>query len=75
MLQWRNSKLDFASIGALQASLATTPREQGLTRAPVAEDIQVLDHAARIELAQRIHGGLSDDLCVPKILFFSHVRS
>ena len=47
MLQWRNSKLDFASIGALQASLAMTPREQGLTRAPIAEDIQVLEHAAR----------------------------
>jgi ATP-dependent RNA helicase SUPV3L1/SUV3 len=49
MLQWRNSDLDFSSIGALQASLAATPREQGLTRAPIAEDIQVLDHAARDE--------------------------
>jgi ATP-dependent RNA helicase SUPV3L1/SUV3 len=49
MLQWRNSDLDFSSIGALQASLATTPREAGLTRAPIAEDIQVLDHAARDE--------------------------
>ena len=49
MLQWRNTDLDFSSIGALQASLATAPREQGLTRAPVAEDILVLDHAARDE--------------------------
>jgi ATP-dependent RNA helicase SUPV3L1/SUV3 len=49
LLQWRNSKLDFASIGALQASLAMSPNEQGLTRAPIAEDIQVLDHAARDE--------------------------
>jgi ATP-dependent RNA helicase SUPV3L1/SUV3 len=47
MLQWRNSDLDFSSIGALQASLAATPHEQGLTRAPIAEDIQVLDHASR----------------------------
>jgi ATP-dependent RNA helicase SUPV3L1/SUV3 len=47
ILQWRNSDLDFASIGALQASLATVPEEQGLTRAPVAEDILVLEHAAR----------------------------
>jgi ATP-dependent RNA helicase SUPV3L1/SUV3 len=47
MLQWRNSSLDFASIGALQASLAMTPQEPGLTRAPIAEDIQVLDHASR----------------------------
>jgi ATP-dependent RNA helicase SUPV3L1/SUV3 len=49
MLQWRNSDLDFSSIGALQAALAATPREPGLTRAPIAEDIQVLDHAARDE--------------------------
>jgi ATP-dependent RNA helicase SUPV3L1/SUV3 len=47
MLQWRNSDLDFSSIGALQASLAEIPTEQGLTRAPVAEDILVLEHAAR----------------------------
>ena len=39
--------LDFSSIGALQASLAETPKERGLTRAPVAEDILVLEHAAR----------------------------
>src|SRR5262250_2393398 len=47
VVQWRNSALDFKSLGALQASLATVPTEQGLTRAPVAEDIQVLEHAAR----------------------------
>jgi ATP-dependent RNA helicase SUPV3L1/SUV3 len=49
MLQWRNSDLDFTSIGALQASLATSPSEPGLTRAPTAEDILVLEHAARDE--------------------------
>src|SRR5437870_1004439 len=42
VLQWRNSALDFASLGSLAASLAQTPSEQGLTRAPIAEDIQVL---------------------------------
>src|SRR5581483_8873424 len=47
LLQWRNSDLDFSSLGALQASLAMTPQEQGLTRAPVGEDILVLEHAAR----------------------------
>ncbi len=47
MLQWRNTALDFSSIGALQASLAETPKESGLTRAPIAEDILVLDHAGR----------------------------
>ena len=49
MLQWRNSKPDFSSLGALQASLAMVPHEQGLTRAPVGEDILVLEHAARDE--------------------------
>jgi ATP-dependent RNA helicase SUPV3L1/SUV3 len=47
LLQWRNTALDFSSVGALQASLAETPKENGLTRAPIAEDILVLDHAAR----------------------------
>ncbi|MFZ0844428.1 MAG: helicase-related protein, partial [Pseudolabrys sp.] len=47
MLQWRNSNLDFTSIGALQASLAMVPSEEGLTRAPTAEDILVLEHASR----------------------------
>jgi ATP-dependent RNA helicase SUPV3L1/SUV3 len=46
-LQWRNSALDFASLGALQATLALAPKHDALTRAPVAEDIRVLDHAAR----------------------------
>ena len=49
MLQWRNTDLDFASLGALQASLAMTPTEGGLTRAPIAEDILVLEHATRDE--------------------------
>jgi ATP-dependent RNA helicase SUPV3L1/SUV3 len=47
VLQWRNSDLKFSSIGALQASLAETPRESSLTRAPIAEDILVLEHASR----------------------------
>ena len=47
VLQWRNTALDFSSIGALQASLSETPKENGLTRAPIAEDILVLEHAAR----------------------------
>src|SRR5262245_37126678 len=46
-LQWRNTALDFMSVGALQASLSEIPKEPGLTRAPVAEDILVLDHASR----------------------------
>ncbi len=49
IMQWRNTDLDFASVGALAASLATVPTLQGLTRAPTAEDILVLDHVARDE--------------------------
>ncbi|MGH6671472.1 MAG: helicase-related protein [Xanthobacteraceae bacterium] len=47
LVQWRNSDLDFSSISALQATLAEAPKENPLARAPVAEDILVLDHAAR----------------------------
>src|SRR5256885_3167878 len=47
LLQWRNTDIDFFSLGALQASLAHIPSEQGLTRAPIAEDIQVLEHVSR----------------------------
>jgi ATP-dependent RNA helicase SUPV3L1/SUV3 len=47
LVQWRNSDLDFSSVGALQATLAMAPTESALARAPVAEDILVLDHAAR----------------------------
>ncbi len=57
MLQWRNSKLDFSSLGALQVSLALTPSHEALTRAPIAEDLRVLDHAARdSEVRDMAHG-------------------
>jgi ATP-dependent RNA helicase SUPV3L1/SUV3 len=49
VLQWRNSELDFSSLGALAASLAMLPAHPALTRAPVAEDILVFEHAARDE--------------------------
>jgi ATP-dependent RNA helicase SUPV3L1/SUV3 len=47
VLQWRNTALEFASLGALQASLSAVPTGTGLTRAPIAEDILVLEHATR----------------------------
>ena len=57
MLQWRNSKLDFSSLGALQVSLALPPGHEALTRAPVAEDQRVLDHAGRDgEVRDMAHG-------------------
>jgi ATP-dependent RNA helicase SUPV3L1/SUV3 len=47
IVQWRNTDLDFSSVGALQATLAAAPTDNALTRAPVAEDILVLEHAVR----------------------------
>ncbi len=47
VLQWRNADLDFSSIPALQRSLDRLPDESGLTRAPLAEDVLVLDIAGR----------------------------
>jgi ATP-dependent RNA helicase SUPV3L1/SUV3 len=47
VLQWRSTDLDFASIGALQASLGVIPAHKALTRAPLAEDVLVLEHCAR----------------------------
>src|SRR6195952_1572146 len=38
VLQWRNSDLDFSTIQSLQASLDRLPDEEGLTRAPLADD-------------------------------------
>src|SRR6202521_3033748 len=48
-LMWRNDELDFRSLDALLASLAKSPREEGLTRAPVADDVLVLERAAKDE--------------------------
>ena len=45
--QWRNSNLDFRSINQLLMSLAAAPREEGLVRAPLAEDVLVLERAAK----------------------------
>ena len=57
VLQWRNSELDFSSLGALAASLATPPAHAGLTRAPVGEDIMVFEHAARDEEVRQLAVG------------------
>jgi ATP-dependent RNA helicase SUPV3L1/SUV3 len=54
LLQWRNTDLDFGSLSALQVSLALTPKVPGLTRAPIGEDILVLEHAARDESVRAV---------------------
>ncbi len=57
VLQWRNSELDFSSLGALAASLAMSPQTPGLTRAPIGEDIMVFEHAARDEEIRGLAAG------------------
>src|SRR6202522_1797037 len=57
IVQWRNSDLDFASLGALAASLAALPSHAGLTRAPLGEDILVFEHAARDEDVRALADG------------------
>ncbi|MGN8116572.1 helicase-related protein [Labrys sp. 22185] len=57
VLQWRNPALNFSSLEALQASLSATPEEQGLTRAPDADDIRALSILARDEEVRRLAKG------------------
>ncbi|HEX5778891.1 MAG TPA: helicase-related protein [Xanthobacteraceae bacterium] len=57
--QWRNSDLDFRSLAALIESLSIPPREEGLTRAPTAEDVRVLERAAKDDDVVRMATGAS----------------
>ncbi|MGR7995510.1 helicase-related protein [Xanthobacter sp. ZOL 2024] len=55
VLQWRNSRPDFRTISALLAALSQPPREEGLTRAPTADDVAVLEIMSRdTEVARRV---------------------
>ncbi|WP_407049555.1 helicase-related protein [Methyloraptor flagellatus] len=47
VLQWRNPQLDFSSIDALRRSLDRAPAEEGLAKAPPADDVTALEFAAR----------------------------
>ncbi len=47
MLQWRNAELDFSSVSALIHALDRIPEEDGLTRAPLADDLRALEAASR----------------------------
>ncbi|WP_307437273.1 DEAD/DEAH box helicase [Labrys monachus] len=59
VLQWRNPALDFSSMETLQRSLAATPEEPGLTRAPDADDIRVLSILTRDEETRRLARGIA----------------
>ncbi len=47
LLQWRNAHLDFSSIARLIASLEKPSEEEGLIRAPVADDLHSLELVSR----------------------------
>ena len=49
LLQWRNAHLDFSSIGRLIASLEKPSEEEGLIRAPTADDLHALELVSRDE--------------------------
>jgi ATP-dependent RNA helicase SUPV3L1/SUV3 len=53
VLQWRNSDLDFSTLATLRDSLVDQPREHGLTRAPMSEDLAALEIVAREDDIQR----------------------
>lgn len=46
VLQWRNRHLDLSSLDALRESLREMPREQRLTRARMADDVEALETVA-----------------------------
>ncbi|MCC6949633.1 MAG: DEAD/DEAH box helicase [Bradyrhizobiaceae bacterium] len=52
--QWRNSALDFRSLGALIESLGIAPQEEGLTRAPTADDVRTLERLAQDDEVKRV---------------------
>ncbi|NRG16939.1 helicase [Rhizobiales bacterium] len=54
VLQWRNPQLDFTSLDRLIRSLEQPPGEEGLAKAPPAEDQSALEHAARDPDIRRI---------------------
>lgn len=55
VLQWRNAVPDFSSAANLLASLSRLPREEGLTRAPTADDVAVLEIMSRdMEVTRRL---------------------
>ncbi|WP_018700983.1 helicase-related protein [Amorphus coralli] len=57
VFQWRNPDLEFGSIAALRRALERAPSEEGLTRAPPAEDVACLEFAARdAEISDLAHG-------------------
>ena len=56
-LQWRNTRLDFSSLDALQESLAALPDDPRLMRARPGDDLLALEAASRNEEIRRLAAG------------------
>lgn len=53
-VQWRNSDLDFTSLKSLRSSLDRLPTGEGLTKAPLSEDVAVLEIVGRDESLSKL---------------------
>jgi len=80
VLQWRNSKLDFSSLGSLQVSLAQTPAHDALTVPRSRRFAGARSRRARRDVREMAHGaaaverlwdacqsGLSQDRAGPRM--------
>lgn len=55
VLQWRNPKLEFASLEALRESLDVSPQHKSLARVPIATDQGAFEFLTRNEAGQLAH--------------------
>ncbi len=60
VLQWRNRDLDFRSLDTLRKSLGILPRQEGLTRAQNAPDVDALEAICRDESLRNLVASASD---------------
>lgn len=79
-LHWRNSRLEFGTVGRLIASLEAPTNDEWLTRARAADDLVVLktlaetpDVADRVRTARDVHL-LWDVCCIPDFRGISHAE-
>ena len=60
VLQWRNRELDFRSLDTLRKSLGYLPKQEGLTRAQNAADVEALEAVCRDESVRSLVSSAAD---------------
>lgn len=60
VLQWRNRELDFRTLDTLRKSLGHLPKQEGLTRAQNAPDVEALEAVCRDESVRSLVGSAQD---------------